>query len=253
YRLAHTFKGFAAIKLAAFLKFWSFFLGAVFTFPLLLAWVTLPYGFSFRQVSSRTRFLLTVCGITIAGEALPIWYNPHYSAPIACAILAFVLIALRRLRAWQWRGKSAGKFIARAVPSICVLLLALRVVAGPLHVPLPPKWPTVGLPEWCSPEPMNWRRAEVLRKLRQMPGRQLVIVHYGPQHDPYFEWVYNRAELNSAKVIWARDMGPEKNKELIDYFKDRHVWLVYADDNPPRLEPYSESRAASGASRSTAR
>ena len=189
YRLAHTLKGFAAIKLAAFIKFWTFFLGPVFTLPFLLTWLTLPYGFSFKQVSPGTRFLMVVCAVTLAGEALPLWYNPHYSAPVACALLALILVALRHLWAWQWHGKPVGKFIARAVPSICVLLLALRVAAGPLHVPLPELWPTVGTPQWCSPEPMNMNRVAVLHKLRQMPGRQLVIVHYSPQHDPYFEWV----------------------------------------------------------------
>jgi hypothetical protein len=33
-------------------------------------------------------------------------------------------------------------------------------------------------------------------------------------------------------------MGEAENKELIGYFKDRHVWLVHADDPAPRPEPY---------------
>ncbi|HEX4945476.1 MAG TPA: hypothetical protein VFZ34_02270, partial [Blastocatellia bacterium] len=30
-------------------------------------------------------------------------------------------------------------------------------------------------------------------------------------------------------VIWARDMGKERNAELIDYFANRQVWLLEAD------------------------
>ena len=87
----------------------------------------------------------------------------------------------------------------------------------------------------------------MLARLRRLPGRQLVIVHYNPDHDIYYhEWVYNRADLESAKVIWARDMGPSKNEELIKYFKDRHAWLVDADDDPPKLTPYPESAGGSG-------
>jgi hypothetical protein len=41
--------------------------------------------------------------------------------------------------------------------------------------------------------------------------------------------------------VWARDMGPAQNKELIDYFRDRHVWLVEADDTPPTVLPYGAS------------
>jgi len=36
-------------------------------------------------------------------------------------------------------------------------------------------------------------------------------------------------------------MGPARNKELIDYFRDRRVWLVEADEVPPRVLPYSAS------------
>jgi len=34
-------------------------------------------------------------------------------------------------------------------------------------------------------------------------------------------------------VVWARDMGPEKNRELLDYYKDRRAWLVEPDEKPP--------------------
>jgi hypothetical protein len=67
-------------------------------------------------------------------------------------------------------------------------------------------------------------------------------VRYGPQHDVWYnEWVYNEADIDHAKVIFARDMGPAQNKELVDYFHDRHAWLVEADETPVRLSPYRES------------
>lgn len=242
YNLAQTYTGRAAIAWFALEQFWSFYFGFVFLFPFLVAWMAAPYGFSLKDIKPGTRFLVLACAITLAGEALPIWYNVHYSAELACALLALVLTALRYIRAWEWRGRPVGRSITRAVPSICILLLATRMAAGPFKLHLTELWPQSGLPIWCTTSPKNPRRAAVLRKLRQQPGRQLVIVRYSPDHDIYFnEWVYNRADLDSAKVIWAHDMGPEKNKELIDYFKDRRVWLVYADDNPPKLEPYPDS------------
>jgi hypothetical protein len=221
----------------------SFFLGFVFTLPLLLACTWLPYGFKWRDISPGTRFLLLTCGITLAGEALPTWFFPHYAAPLTCAILALVLIAMRRLRSWCWRNKSVGLFVTRAVPSMCVLLFALRIGAGITGWPPVSIWPAKSfIPTWCALSSQNMGRAATLAKLRRYPGRQLVIVHYGPDHDVSFhEWVYNRADLKTAKVIWARDMGPAKNEELITYFKDRHAWLVDADDNPPKLLPYSEA------------
>ena len=65
-----------------------------------------------------------------------------------------------------------------------------------------------------------------------------MIVHYGPRHDVDWEWVYNAADIDQAKVIWARDMGDDKNQELLRYFPGRRVWLLNGDDSPPRLSPY---------------
>jgi hypothetical protein len=70
------------------------------------------------------------------------------------------------------------------------------------------------------------------------PDRQLVIVRYQAQHDPLQEWVYNGADIDGSKVIWARDMGPEQNEELIRYYRDRRVWVVEVDDRAAKVEAY---------------
>ena len=83
---------------------------------------------------------------------------------------------------------------------------------------------------WTVPRPWrNWRR---------LPGDQLVIVRYNQYHNTDNEWVYNRADIDSAKVVWARDMGDSGNAELIRYFPQRRVWLAEPDLAPPRLSPY---------------
>jgi hypothetical protein len=75
-------------------------------------------------------------------------------------------------------------------------------------------------------------------RLEQLPGDQLVIVRYFPQHYPVDEWVYNGADIDDSKVIWARDMGAAGNQELIRYYRDRSVWLVEPDAIPARVSPY---------------
>ena len=75
------------------------------------------------------------------------------------------------------------------------------------------------------------------RQLEDLPGQHLVIVRYGPDHDLDREWVYNAADIDNAKIVWARDMGAMDNEELLQYFHNRHVWRLDADQSPPRLEP----------------
>jgi hypothetical protein len=63
-------------------------------------------------------------------------------------------------------------------------------------------------------------------------------VRYQRNHDPQLEWVYNGADIDHAKVVWARDMGDDQNQELLRYYNDRRVWLLDADAIPPQVSPY---------------
>ena len=74
--------------------------------------------------------------------------------------------------------------------------------------------------------------------LEHQPGKQLVIARYWGNHEPFDEWVYNAADIDNSKVIWARDLGAAGNLELIHYYKDRTVWLVEPDAIPARISPY---------------
>jgi hypothetical protein len=106
-------------------------------------------------------------------------------------------------------------------------MILLRLTAASLHVQIEPVWPRG-----------NRQRARVIQQLQRLPGQQLVIVNYGPRHNLDHDWVYNKADIDSAKVVWARDMGNDANKELLNYFRDRETWRLNADDSPPQLKSY---------------
>ncbi len=90
--------------------------------------------------------------------------------------------------------------------------------------------------EWtCQGDPS---RAAIQEKLSQTPGKHLILVRYGDDHNIHDEWVYNGAEIDSAKVLWARELDAEQDAKLLAYFKDRHVWLVEPDKDNTELIPY---------------
>jgi hypothetical protein len=91
---------------------------------------------------------------------------------------------------------------------------------------------------WCCALTGSSERSRVISKLQAHGGRHLVIVQYREGHNVNEEWVYNDADIDRAQVVFARDLGPSENASLIEYFKDRAVWLLQPDDNPPILKPY---------------
>jgi hypothetical protein len=68
----------------------------------------------------------------------------------------------------------------------------------------------------------------------------LAIVRYDAGHDTRNEWVYNAADIDASRVIWAHDMSAVENRELFDYYKDRKIWLVEPDQNPPKVSRYDD-------------
>jgi len=218
---------------------WIFYLGPVLSLPFFMLIVEAPYGFSLRRIGRQARLLLLVCASVYLGMAITVYRPlPHYAAPATAAVYALVLQSMRHLRLWRWRGKPSGLFMVRAVPAICFILLLLRVAAPFPGIPVPQVAPLT----WCSPHRGNLDRARVLAELEATPGKHLVLVRYGPKHHIPAEWVYNEADIDNAKVVWARDMSPRDNQELLSCFKGRRVWVVDADETPAHLHPYDLAR-----------
>ncbi len=213
---------------------YRFFLGPVLALPLVVMLAINPGQFFRKSLAGKTGFLVAVCGATALGMALPIYFIPHYAAPITAAVYALVLQSMRYLRLWRWRGKPAGLAIVRAIPAICLLLFLVRAFTPQLHIPTPVDWSFT----WESRSYQNLDRAQALAQLQAQPGEQLVIVRYNQYHRAENEWVYNQADIDAARIVWARDMGDAANAELIRYFPQRRVWLAEPDLLPPRLSPY---------------
>jgi len=218
-----TFKGYVERGAEKVVDWWQFYLGPLLTVPLL----ALPWMIRQRKM----RLPLAVSGAMVVGFAVQTWTMPHYFSPATGALSILIVQGLRQL--WHWR-PLVGPQIVRAVPVLAAAMILLRVAAAATHTPIEPAWPRG-----------NLERAAAMRELERIPGGQLVLVRYRTHQDLDREWVWNRAAIDSAKIVWARDMGEVQNRELLEYFKNRRVWRIEGDDPAPRLEPYSSEPSSS--------
>jgi len=216
--------------------FCLFFTGPIFLAPFITLSLALPVGFQLRDISPSVRYLGLVFVFSLIGLTLPIFFLPHYAAPLTCVFYALTATVLRYLWNWTNNGKLSGRTMTRAFVSACILLIPVRTLALRLNIHLA----APALKTWASAADQMTARDVLAKEIVGSRGMVLLIVRYSAEHDYMREWVYNGADIEHEKIIWARDMGPEKNQELIDYFKERRVWLLQPDETPPRLQPYPE-------------
>lgn len=216
--------GLVEVNAGKLLCTWFFYVN----FALLPPLIMLPWTLR----DQRLRFLViagVVVGVGLSGET---FFLQHYLAPATALLYAVLLQCMRHLRT---RG-SPGLFIVRAIPVLCVALAVLRVLAQPLHIDFGHDRSITH--SWYGAAPAGLERARVLAKLKGLPGPQLAIVAYAPNH-MLNDWVYNGADISNSKVVWARQMDPASDQKLLEYYKNRNAWLVQPDCNPPCVTPYS--------------
>jgi hypothetical protein len=226
YLRSRTLAGFWDHSNNVFFVWWVFYVGAALTVAL----------FALPKVVVRDRRMrvpLIISAVFWVALLAETWMSPHYFAPVTALIYLILVQGLRHIWHWRWHGRPVGAAVVRAVPMLCLAIVMLRISALAAHVSIEPPWPRG-----------NLQRASILQKLEALRVPELVIVHYAPDHDPNAEWVYNAADIDHSKVVWARDMGKCKNQELLQYFKNRRAWMLYPDQSPPRIEPLPHPASA---------
>jgi hypothetical protein len=195
-----------------------FFLWPALSVPaLLLLWIIWR---------SRLRILFAQIAICFVGLTCVVWVFPHFVAPLTATIVALILQGFRYFRLWRFRGQPVGVGFSRVVFLFAVL---------------------VPLLDWDLPlvhsQPIDVEyRSVFASQLDKTPGEHLVIVRYLPDHDANHEWVYNGADIDHAKVVWAREIPGVSLKPLLNYFRGRDIWVVEPDASPPRLTRQDSDR-----------
>lgn len=188
-------------------RFGGFFIDYYFLIPCLL----------FPWVRIRHRWWIAgSCLALLLGNLFYPFFFYHYAAPLTGLVMLAALSGCVYLRRFRW-----GPFLV-AVLLVCTVF---RPVREGMHARFQPVGTAL----------MRKDRHNVELRLGAIPGRHLVFVQYAPDHDFHREWVYNGAEIDSARIVWARPVDPESDAAFRRYLSSDHVWRWEPDTMPPTL------------------
>jgi len=202
---------------------WAFYIGPLLTIPML---------FLLRRFQDRrTRILLAIAILMCGLNALQLVLYPPHLAAISVVFFALVTQGLRHLYVTMRRHSPARLARFAAAACVCLVLIGAIRFYSPKTSLVLTFWQKVH-------EKHRDARAAVVARLEQRISPQLIMVRYRSDHSPHQEWVYNSANIDKSKLVWAREMDPAANQALLKYFANREAWLLEPDTLPLRLTPY---------------
>lgn len=165
------------------------------------------------------RAAIVVIGLQLMASAAVCWVYPHYLSPIVAWLTLAAVLGLRHLpNGWN----KAARTLAWGLIGMQVLLL----------------WGTT-MHARRNAENDDWahRRLSIAQQLAALPGKHLVLVHYADQHNVHEEWVYNLADLEESRVLWARGERSAWREQLFQHYSDKRcIWELRVDEGlPPKL------------------
>lgn len=170
------------------------------------------------------RFSLLTIGLLLFSLLQVVVALTHYLAPAVCLLYFILIQCMRKTYFWRWHNRSVGRFTVWSVPiyycSMIFLLVVYNVNPSLVLGYDPLKTNRYNKYNW------SFTRNNMVNMLNKEEGKILVIVVYSPRHSMHEEWVYNEADIDNAKIVWARNMSQEKNCKLVKYFKDRKIWIL---------------------------
>jgi hypothetical protein len=166
---------------------------------------------------AKLKWLWITLAFFFLGLCAENWFLPDYAAPIAPVMILLILAGWRQL--WIWSRPT--RFISAAL--ICAWIVATGI------------WAAAPAPA----DSLRFGRQDLIAQYPQLQtGRHLIFVKYGPGHLLHDEWVYNSADLENARIIWARRLGKPADEPVMRYFRDRQDWLLEVGKDQLRLDRY---------------
>jgi len=193
-----------------------------------IVWYHLPLWLAFLStipelLSNRwSRFALILLAFFILSLNTITFLVHHYIAPSLTLISYLLVMSLRYLRTGteQWGIKSRWLVLG--------LLLSWIFIAG-IKVHFAARMQMFD----------DIHERQSLQQQLEATGQQhLLFVEHAIDRPPADDWVFNSADLSKQQILWARSMTNEKNRELINNYPGRRVWLLKVNKNGYELLPY---------------
>jgi hypothetical protein len=214
------------LRLEYRVRFYRFF----FLAPLFLAipafcWAALR---DFRYAWVLLTLLIFAMGINFFPA-----FQLHYLGAVTCLFVLMSVVGLQQISRWN---PEAARLILFLCLAHSIFWYGIHLFEDDEIAPALIQYETWDSINHRNPE----RRIFVNEKLAAIPGQLLIFVRYSPRHIFQDEWIYNEASIGSARIIWARDLGPEENARLLARYPNREVLLLEPDIRPlPQLTPYT--------------
>lgn len=225
----------------------NFFVYAAFT---IFLFVTLPF-----LLKKKKSLILILAAILFTFAVMSIatfWDQYHYSAHLTGC---FYLLTIESVRYFILLCKKQKNLFYRRIAYSGVLILVLisfiRLNISEddtirFYGKEPDKQINYGdtFIKLAKPRKAFFLREQIERNLSQTQEKYLLIVSYAKGYSFDDEIVYNHADLDNSPVVWAHDLGTEKNKALSDYYNDRKLLLIKISSSHLTIEPKSSNQLA---------
>lgn len=179
----------------------------------------------------RFRWVVLTLAIFALGVNFYPFFEVHYLAALTCLFVLVSITGLQHMSRWS---PLAAQLVFFLCVAHFVFWYGLHLFESPEVSPAMEQYETWDGINHANPQ----RRILVNRQLAGITGQLLVFVRYWPQHHFQDEWVYNQADIDQARIVWARDLGAAENEKLLRYYPDRVAWLLEPDATPPKLSSY---------------
>jgi hypothetical protein len=158
-----------------------------------------------------------VCA-SVIGSAVTTYYHPYYIAHALSSILVITVYGVI-----FWRKCIRNRFWRFAVYLIPIAqLLTIMLFVGKQVV---------------SPMNEETPRERIQAQLTASPGRQLVVIEDACIYESWI-FLYNDANIDASRIVWARSLSKLEDAELRNYYSDRAQWQLSQVDGKFVLHPF---------------